>query len=336
MKPNDDILSHIKPQPEMEPPELDFARLRERAEARKLRRELFWVAIRRMAVGPRDAAGVYPPLPGGPGDSGRGVAGPYGRGIFCPVLCRRGGLPHPLRQTKGETIMSTAAGFIFLIPFSSWCWPLSQPSASSSTGTRRRGPLRGGLDPLRGGCCRGLSGWPSIWWPGPAGRPSSARTAAGGWRKPLSSALLREKLKLACPGCGTAVEPDWKVCPNCAAPLPEREPPVKEKEKGLGWLLAICVIIPLVLVIGLICLMVLPLDHGGYSTSGFTTRRTRCWPECPELQGTVVDSWLEMLEDEDADIAPPLAKAGPHRGRVGEAVEILGCYVYSGGMTGRR
>lgn len=45
MKPNDDILSRIKPQPEMEPPELDFARLRERAEARKLRRELFWVAI---------------------------------------------------------------------------------------------------------------------------------------------------------------------------------------------------------------------------------------------------------------------------------------------------
>ena len=45
MKPNDDILSRITPQPEMEPPELDFARLRERAEARKLRRELFWVAI---------------------------------------------------------------------------------------------------------------------------------------------------------------------------------------------------------------------------------------------------------------------------------------------------
>ena len=45
MKSNDDILTHIKPWPEMEPPELDFARLRERAEARKLRRELFWVAI---------------------------------------------------------------------------------------------------------------------------------------------------------------------------------------------------------------------------------------------------------------------------------------------------
>src|SRR5699024_6650718 len=71
---------------------------------------------RRVAVGPRDAAGVYPPLPGGPGDSGRGVAGPYGRGLLCPVFRRRGGLPHPLRQTKGETIMSIAAGFIFLIP----------------------------------------------------------------------------------------------------------------------------------------------------------------------------------------------------------------------------
>ena len=45
MKPNDDILSRIDPGPEMEPPELDSARLRERAAARKLRRELFWVAI---------------------------------------------------------------------------------------------------------------------------------------------------------------------------------------------------------------------------------------------------------------------------------------------------
>ena len=31
MKSNDDILSRIEPRPEMEPPELDFARLRERA-----------------------------------------------------------------------------------------------------------------------------------------------------------------------------------------------------------------------------------------------------------------------------------------------------------------
>ena len=143
-----------------------------------------------------------------------------------------------------------------------------------------------------------------------------------------------EKLKLACPGCGTAVEPDWKVCPNCAAPLPEREPPVKEKEKGLGWLLAICVIIPLVLVIGLICLMVLPLDHGGYSTSRVYYAADEMLAECPELQGTVVDSWLKMLEDEDADIALLWQKQDRTGEESGEAVEILGCYVYLRGYDG--
>lgn len=45
MKPNDDILTRIEPRPEIDPPELDFALLREKAAARRLRRELFWVAI---------------------------------------------------------------------------------------------------------------------------------------------------------------------------------------------------------------------------------------------------------------------------------------------------
>ena len=45
MKPNDDILACIVPQPKIDPPELDLQLVRQKAEARKLRRELFWVAI---------------------------------------------------------------------------------------------------------------------------------------------------------------------------------------------------------------------------------------------------------------------------------------------------
>ena len=41
---NDDILSKIPMEPETAPPELDFARLYEQAAARKLRRQLAWVA----------------------------------------------------------------------------------------------------------------------------------------------------------------------------------------------------------------------------------------------------------------------------------------------------
>ena len=109
---------------------------------------------------------------------------------------------------------------------------------------------------------------------------------------------------------------------------------MKEKEKGLGWLLAICVIIPLILVIGLICLMVLPLDHGGYSTSRVYYAADEMLAECPELQGTVVDSWLKMLEDEDADIALLWQKQDRTGEESGKAVEILGCYVYLRGYDG--
>ena len=42
---NDDILSRIRPEPEMQPPELDFQLLREKAEKRALRRALLWVAV---------------------------------------------------------------------------------------------------------------------------------------------------------------------------------------------------------------------------------------------------------------------------------------------------
>lgn len=137
-----------------------------------------------------------------------------------------------------------------------------------------------------------------------------------------------EKLKLTCPNCGTAVEPDWKVCPNCAAPLPEREPPVREKEKGLGWLLALCVIIPLLLVIGLISLMVFPLNPGGYNVSQVYYAADEMLDECPELKGTAVDSWLTTMENEDADIALLWQEQNRAGAESGEAVEILGCYVY--------
>ena len=122
-----------------------------------------------------------------------------------------------------------------------------------------------------------------------------------------------EKLKLTCPNCGTAVEPDWKVCPNCAAPLPEREPPVREKEKGLGWLLALCVIIPLLLVIGLISLMVFPLNPGGYNVSQVYYAADEMLDECPELKG----NRRRQLADDDGKrgcgYCPSLAGAEPRR-----------------------
>ena len=137
-----------------------------------------------------------------------------------------------------------------------------------------------------------------------------------------------ERLKLACPACGTAVEPDWKVCPGCAAPLPRREPPVQEKEKGLGWLLAICVVIPLLLITGLVCLMAFPLDTGGYSVSRVCLPVDDLMAEYPQLRDTAVGNWVSAMENEDADIALLWQKQDHTGAQSGEDVEILGCYAY--------
>ena len=60
-------------------------------------------------------------------------------------------------------------------------------------------------------------------------------------------------LKAACPNCSATVEPDWKLCPQCAQPLSasvsECTPPVQHKDRWIGKILAIVIILPLVLLI---------------------------------------------------------------------------------------
>lgn len=137
-----------------------------------------------------------------------------------------------------------------------------------------------------------------------------------------------EPLKLSCPGCGAPVEPEWKICPRCAAPLPQREPPVKEKEKGLGWLLALCVVVPLVLVTGLLAMMIFPLNTGGYSVSRVYNTPDGLQEEFPEAAGGVVGGWLDQVEQDDQEIAVLWQKQDHFGERTEEPVEILGCYVY--------
>ena len=58
-------------------------------------------------------------------------------------------------------------------------------------------------------------------------------------------------LKNNCPFCGRPLEPDWNICPNCSNPIPEDmkiENPVKpKKDKGIGKILALIILIPLFL-----------------------------------------------------------------------------------------
>lgn len=74
------------------------------------------------------------------------------------------------------------------------------------------------------------------------------------------------RLKASCPRCGNPVEAGWKVCPQCAAPLEgeglDVTPPVKPKDKALGKILAVVILIP-VAFLGLLL-----LNFAAYSVPG--------------------------------------------------------------------
>lgn len=81
------------------------------------------------------------------------------------------------------------------------------------------------------------------------------------WKCPRCGGPVREtytacpqcgaKLKASCHNCGGAIEKDWQVCPHCATPLDwtDRDftPPVKPQEKGLGKIILLVILVPILL-----------------------------------------------------------------------------------------
>ena len=64
------------------------------------------------------------------------------------------------------------------------------------------------------------------------------------------------KLRPFCPNCSAPVEPDWKVCPRCAASLEEIAQdvvvPTRKKDKCLGVILLLVILIPVILIIAFV------------------------------------------------------------------------------------
>ncbi len=77
------------------------------------------------------------------------------------------------------------------------------------------------------------------------------------------------KLRAACPNCAMPIEPDWKVCPKCTQPLTgayaDIQPPVRAKDKSIGKILAMVLIIP-VLLIGILAFSFSANFFGGASS----------------------------------------------------------------------
>ncbi len=61
------------------------------------------------------------------------------------------------------------------------------------------------------------------------------------------------KLRPSCPNCAFPIEPDWRVCPRCANELSQTQNdtvvPIKRKDKTLGKILLVIVLVPLLLIV---------------------------------------------------------------------------------------
>lgn len=108
------------------------------------------------------------------------------------------------------------------------------------------------------------------------------------------------KLKASCPNCSAPVESDWELCPICTTPLPEQyedvEPPQRAKDKTLGKVLLVLIIVPVLLIALIISGMVAYIAHSGGGGGSMITET-----DFTTLYGTQetsdVENWLESLDD---------------------------------------
>ena len=144
------------------------------------------------------------------------------------------------------------------------------------------------------------------------------------------------ELKLRCPGCGTPVEPEWKVCPQCAAPLPARTPLVKEKkDKGIIWVLVICILLPIVLIFLLLLFSMAPFGYSGHSSA--QTGSTLAEWQADETQNWIleeepVQGWLEdcaLMEEPGVKVLWQRLYCGEGEKEYQKQV----CYIYVSGYS---
>ena len=107
------------------------------------------------------------------------------------------------------------------------------------------------------------------------------------------------RLKASCPSCSAPVEPDWKVCHRCASPLSQDssniQTPVRKKDRGLGVVLAVVIIVPLALLLfSLFSFTALTPSSGGGSVTTLFVDEYLAMTDNPEIK-----AWLENCGDDD-------------------------------------
>ena len=134
------------------------------------------------------------------------------------------------------------------------------------------------------------------------------RTGHSSLQCPICSTRVKEdfvvcpgcsaKLRPSCPSCSAAVELEWKVCPRCASSLHQKPDditqPVIPKDRAIGPVIAIVVILPLILLVVLAVSMTAQFSGGSCSMKDTTIERYANEQEDPQVRDQVL-SWIEDL-----------------------------------------
>ncbi len=110
------------------------------------------------------------------------------------------------------------------------------------------------------------------------------------------------KLQPACDNCGTVVEPEWKLCPTCTQPLngdySNVVMPQKTKDKTLGKILMLVILIPIILIGVMFVSMILFASVRTSGTSGASGSLTQVdYDEFYEnVDNTEIKKYLESAK----------------------------------------
>ncbi len=117
------------------------------------------------------------------------------------------------------------------------------------------------------------------------------------------------KLRASCPNCAMPIEPDWRVCPKCTQPLVgvqmDVQSPVRARDKSLGKVLAVVLIVP-VLLIAILAVSFSSHSYGGSSgliagsMEDYFTEMTSEGQASEALIAGKVKDWLNNLQPEAA------------------------------------
>jgi len=110
------------------------------------------------------------------------------------------------------------------------------------------------------------------------------------------------KLRPFCPNCAEPIETDWKVCPRCAAELPQVEAdtvvPVKRKDKSLGKILLIVILVPLVLIILMSVIFGLSM-YNKVGSGGTAIVSAEAEEYLQDVNNEQISQWYSDCKDDD-------------------------------------